>query len=1109
MHFDFLTAKRQNKALKIMNNHVLASIQKSPFYQFLKKTLQEEGSFSLFCDRLWDTPKAILLSWMQQITKKNLLFITSSDSSFLSQDLSFFLTEEPLEFPALAIGQMASPEITGQRLKVLDALCQKEQHFLITTLAALLSRVPKKEVLEKKTYLFKKGDSIPFSELCDLLTCMGYQRTPLVTEKATFALRGGLLDIFPPTSYAPYRVEFFGNQIESIRTFDAGNQKSVKKVESFSLLPAAENTLEQEGEGASILDYLNDQCILVFDDLVAIEDEWASLKSSLEKKSPLILPWEDLRNKMKKFPSLYFCKEEIESLFPSLHKKRENVLYEELSFEIFSEKIHAKRLLHPFVPVELFLHSLIAEKEEIVLPDDLSYLEKEPIEVVFVSDSEHQEREIKAKIEQKQVRLPEKTSFARGYLTSAVALQDIPLLLLPFAFLAHRKKLQRTKQREASHVPLSEFHELAPGDLVVHFHSGIGKFRGIEKQKNHLGKTEEFLVIEYAEGSKLFVPLSQSHLVSRYIGSHEEKPHLSTLGSQKWLKTKVQAQREIVGYAKDLLELYAERSLFQCPPLPPDSEEMQLFEMDFPYEETEDQLQAIADIKADLSKEKPMDRLICGDVGYGKTEVALRAAFKEVVDGKKQVAILVPTTLLAMQHLETFQARMSGYPVVIEVLSRFRTNKQNRETLEKVKIGHVDILIGTHRLLSQDVQFKDLGLLVIDEEQRFGVRAKEHLKKMKKGVACLTLSATPIPRTLYMSLVHAKDMSLINTPPQDRLPIKSIIALEDDLLIQEAIVRELARKGQIFFIHNHIDTIFRRTEEIQKLVPSARVAIVHGQMSADRIDAIFHEFQNHEYDLLMATTIIESGIDIPNANTILIDRADTYGLADLYQLRGRVGRWNKEAFAYFLVRSKNELSDIAQKRLHALVEAGGYGGGIKIAMRDLEIRGAGNILGVEQSGQVAAIGFHLYCKLLKKAVDARRAKRDILFIETKIELPFPALLPESYIPETSIRLELYHRLGSSVSFSEIDTLFQEICDRFGNLPQEVVFLYHVAKIRLFGANNSFTTIKWNEKEILFEQTIQGKINEKRIPPPKKTMQPQEAEEFLMAEMRENFPITWP
>ena len=538
---------------------------------------------------------------------------------------------------------------------------------------------------------------------------------------------------------------------------------------------------------------------------------------------------------------------------------------------------------------------------------------------------------------------------------------------------------------------------------------------------------------------------------------------------------------------------------------PPDSDLMARFESEFPYVETEDQVLAIQALKEDMISPKPMDRLICGDVGYGKTEVAMRAAFKAVADGCKQVAVLVPTTVLAMQHFDTFSQRMSGFPVTVGVVSRFRTAKESRETLEKVKKGEVDILIGTHRLLSQDVKFKDLGLIIIDEEQRFGVRAKEHLKKFKTGVDCLTLSATPIPRTLYMSLVHARDMSVINTPPQDRLPIKTIIAETDPELIQNALMREISRGGQGYYIHNRVETIFGRADAIQKIVPAARVGVVHGQMDPDDVDAIFHRFKQGKIDLLFATTIIENGIDVANANTILIDRADTYGLADLYQLRGRVGRWNRAAYAYFLIPKNVRLPEPSRKRLNALVEAGGYGGGMKIAMRDLEIRGAGDILGVQQSGQVSSIGFHLYCKLLKRAIDALKKKKPISFNETKMEFSYDARLPDSYINEVSLRMEIYHRLGEASLFSEIDEILAELKDRFGPPPPPVIWLYRLSRIRAFAAVNHFSLLKFDTLSFVAEQQLGKKVERKTMLLPKKVQTPEALEDHVILQLKANFP----
>lgn len=676
--------------------------------------------------------------------------------------------------------------------------------------------------------------------------------------------------------------------------------------------------------------------------------------------------------------------------------------------------------------------------------------------------------------------------------------------MIPNPEITNRNRIRRQKWRSTHHTTASEFHQLEPGDMVVHYHSGIGQFLGMEKQINLQGVESEFLAIQYADTSKLFVPLSQAYLVSRYIGSSETPPSLSQLGSKKWQNSRQSAQAQIVGYANDLLHMYAEREAHGGFQYSTDSDYMLNFERDFPYQETQDQLLAITDIKQDMMSQKAMDRMICGDVGYGKTEVAMRAAFKAVADGQKQVAVLVPTTVLAMQHFENFSKRMSGFPIKIDVVSRFRTPKQVKETLKQVEDGAIDILIGTHRLLSKDVLFKNLGLIVIDEEQRFGVRSKEHLKKMKVGVDCLTLSATPIPRTLYMSLVGARDMSVINTPPQDRLPVRTIIAETEEEVITGALQRELARGGQAFFIHNRVESIYAKAAMIQKLVPGARIGIVHGQMDADDIDPIFHNFKQGNLDILFATTIVENGIDIPNANTILIDRADTLGLSDLYQLRGRVGRWNRAAYAYFLIPKKAVLPELTRKRLNALVEAGGYGGGMKIAMRDLEIRGAGDLLGVQQSGQVSSIGFHLYCKLLKRAIDALKKQRVITFEETKLEFPIDARIPEFYIHEVSIRMELYHRLGEAATYQEADELLAEMKDRFGTPPPPVLWLYHMTRIRTFASINRFTLLKLAPTFLLAEQQ-KGKTSEKKsFPMPKKIHTPKELEIQIIEQLKKQF-----
>jgi transcription-repair coupling factor (superfamily II helicase) len=1066
---------------------MLDKLRESPSLRQFQKALAANGSFLV--EGLWDAPKALLAVLAVRETKRSLLLITGGTrEDRLFDDISYFDSSLPVEFPAWETlpGEEIppSPDILGKRFEALHALLEKKgPSIVLCPLHALLQKVIPKETIAPLLTIWKKGTKIPFDSLPETLAALGYKRSAVVSDKGEFAVRGGILDLFPVASSDPFRIEFFGDEIEAIRTFDPVGQKSVGKVNQLFLSPAKELPLLQQAKRlVSIGDYL-DRPIVFWDDLLAIEDAYVSLKQMPGAKSMFFYKLEDA---ISRFEQHIFCSEKnIEDLSEAVKAKERSQYFQTVTFESFGRPFEASRFFHRFRPIEL--------------PPE------EPLSLVFLSPNETEEEVVKKEIVPLSL---VNTYFQKGFLTSGFVLSDLSFALIPASEVTKRNYVRRQKWRSTYHTPAAEFHELAPNDLVVHYHSGIGRYVGMEKQKNHLGVETEFLVLKYADDSKLFVPLSQAYLVSRYIGAREEPPSLSQLGSKRWIKTRDSAQAQIVGYANDLLQLYAERVVKGGHRYPPDTDAMRRFESDFPYVETEDQILAIQAFKEDMISAKPMDRLICGDVGYGKTEVAMRAAFKAAADGGKQVAVLVPTTVLAMQHYDTFSQRMKGFPVEVGVVSRFRTPKESRETLEKVKKGTVDILIGTHRLLSQDVQFKDLGLVIIDEEQRFGVRAKEHLKKFKAGVDCITLSATPIPRTLYMSLVHARDMSVINTPPQDRLPIKTIIAETEAELIQNALMRELSRGGQSYYIHNRVETIFGRAEAIQKLVPAARIGVVHGQMDPDDVDAVFHRFKGGEIDLLFATTIIENGIDVPNANTILIDRADTYGLADLYQLRGRVGRWNRAAYAYFLIPKNVRLSEPSRKRLNALVEAGGYGGGMKIAMRDLEIRGAGDILGVQQSGQVSSIGFHLYCKLLKRAIDSLKQKKPISFNETKMEFPFDARLPDSYINEVSLRMEIYHRLGESSSFSEIDSILDELKDRFGPPPPPVVWLYRLARIRAFAAAHHFTLLKFDNLSFIAERQLGKKVERQTMLLPKKVQSPDALEAHVIGQLKERFKIAF-
>lgn len=1059
----------------------------SPALRFFTKELARETS-SWLIEELWDTPRAYLAALALREAGKSVLVITGGErEDRLFSDLSYFAPEAVVEFPAWETlpGEDIAPsaDILGKRFEALRTLSQKQSpSILLCPLPALLQKVAPKDKIHPLLTIWEKGMEIAFVEIAPLLSGLGYKKVPVVSDKGQFALRGGIIDLFPIASPDPCRIEFFGNAIEQIKIFDPIGQKTFGNIDRVLITPSTEMPLLQKAERlCPIFEYLGDDPIFLWDDLLAIENVYTEMKKMPAAHSAFLYSLEEILKKTRKSRHLFCTSQKIEELSEIRLLGERSPFSMPIAFEILNHSFEASRFFHPFQKIE--------SVQELLEEPDPHFL--------FLNANAAQEEEMRKKLPN----IPQNSSFEKGSLTSGYLIADIPLAVIPNGEVTQRNPIRRQKWRAAHHAPAAEFHELNPGDLVVHFHNGIGKYLGIETMQD-----KEFLILQYAESSKLFVPLSQAHLVSRYIGAREENPPLSQLGSKRWQAVCARAQTQIVGYANDLLQSLAQRVVkggFRCGE---DGSLMRSFEEAFPYAATEDQKLAIEAIKADMMSEKPMDRLICGDVGYGKTEVAMRAAFKAVADGGKQAVVLVPTTVLAMQHYETFIDRMKGFPVRIEVVSRFQKTAAVQKTLKETHSGAIDILVGTHRLLSEDVRWKDLGLVIIDEEQRFGVRAKEHLKKLKIGVDCLTLSATPIPRTLYMSLVHARDLSLINTPPQDRLPVKSILAEMDSALIQNALTREFARGGQAFFIHNRVETIFGKAEEVQKIVPSARIAVVHGQMEAGAIDAIFHGFKRGDTNLLFATTIVENGIDIPNANTILIDRADLYGLADLHQLRGRVGRWNRSAYAYFLIPKNVRLTEIARKRLNALIEAGSYGGGLRLAMRDLEIRGAGDILGVQQSGQVSAIGFHLYCKLLKRAIDALKQKKPISFHEAKIEFPFDARLPEDYINEPSLRMEIYHRLGEALSAEEADVILAEIKDRFGEPPPPALWLHRLTRIRAFASAHHFSLLKIRELTVEAERQ-KGKIIEKKTFLLPKKMQTLEAiEPSILDGLRRNFSL---
>lgn len=1099
---------------------MLTELLQSAKLQELHHALQ--NNTSILIEDLWNAPKALVASLALQATGKHVLILTgaSQEEVRLFHDFSTFTERIVVDFPAwetLPSENVApSPDIVGDRYQVLsDLIASNQPYIILSSLQACLQKlIPQGNFKELFLHL-AVGQTYAFEDLIAQLNKMGYQRYPVASDKGQYAVRGGIIDIFPVSSPDPFRLEFWDNELESLRIYDPIGQKSVRPATEVSVTPAQEMELLRKATHLStILDYLGPNTIVIYDDLLALEDRYASLTSMAGTASKAFCSIDEFLDAVTPLQKIFWSQQPIEELteVKIAQKKTKQGFYSEtapmqaISFQMFQRDFTVERWVPPFSTITEHLFPDIPESDKMTgqeVVTALDNLQRQNMHLHVLCPSDNDEIAFQKRLQDSGITLPKHTKYSIGYLSNGIVFNDLKLMILPLAEITKRYKIRRQKQRSTYHTTPIETYDLAPGEMVVHFNNGIGRYLGMEKRPNHHGIISEFFVIEYAESAKMYVPINQAHLISKYIGSSEEVPRMHTLGSSRWKLTKERTEQAILAYASDLLELYARREIkggFGCSEDTPD---MQDFEEDFPYVETEDQLEAISNIKKDMISPKPMDRLVCGDVGYGKTEVAMRAAFKMVSDGCKQVAVLVPTTVLAMQHYENFLERFSNFPINISVLSRFRTPKEMRETIKGVADGSIDILIGTHRIISEDILFKDLGLIIIDEEQRFGVKAKEHLKKIKVGVDCLTLSATPIPRTLYMSLIGARDMSVINTPPQDRLPITTIIAETNEQLMKNALLRELARDGQAFIIHNRVDSIYEFCERIKKILPQARVVVGHGQMHSDEIDSVFHAFKSGQADILIATTIVENGIDIPNANTILIDRADRFGMAELYQLRGRVGRWNRRAYAYFLVPSQRSLPEIVRKRLGALAESSGYGGGMKVAMRDLEIRGAGNILGIEQSGHVSSIGFHLYCKLLKRTILTMQGKIPSILTDTKLEFLIDARLPEEYINETNLRMEIYQRLGDATSNADIDIIWEEIKDRFGPPPAPAQWLYHLTRLRVFAGAQGFTLLK-QDKISLHVEKQKGKqsISKRILLTPPKT--PKELETKVIAALQKEF-----
>lgn len=1020
---------------------------------------------NLVFESLWESPKALLVSLAAKELARPILWLVASseEENQALVDVPTFLGKPASLFPAWETlpSEKTPPsnDVVGMRYQTLaqnkgQGETSDENPVIITTLAALQQQVLSPDAFEKLSIKLKKGQTFKQDHLIQLLEEGGYQKQTLVSEKGHYALRGCIVDLYCPSSPDPWRIEFWDDDIDSLRLFDPSSQKSLESVEDIYILPAVEKPLLDNYGSCPLWDYFEKAPLIIYDDLEALEDRLVNIEQLLGKGAyPHFLRSAPFLEILKTKQSLFFAQKPLHQL-TEVKQSQETLFFSfyDKDYEAQKLPLYFQHLFERFVQYQ-------AQNHEEAFFSALEQALSEGFTVKVLSASEAEKKHFLQRLKTSQLSL--ELEVEPGYLSSALSIEDARLLFLPITELHQRKRLYRPTLRHThSKQPASELADIESGQYIVHAGSGIGKFLGVETKVNHEGHSQEYLQLEYANQAKLFVPLDQSHLVSKYQGVSEASPTLHTLGSNRWRRIKEQTEKGVKLYAQKLMAHYAKRSFFEGFAYPPDTEDTLSFYDDFPYDLTEDQEKAVQAITQDLCSKKVMDRLVCGDVGYGKTEVAMRAAFKTVADGHKQVAVLVPTTILALQHYETFRDRMANFPIRIGLLSRFSGSRQIKQTLKEIEEGQVDIVIGTHRLISKDIRFKDLGLVIIDEEQRFGVKAKEHLKMTTEGVDSLTLSATPIPRTLYMSLVGARDLSSINTAPHDRLPVSVIIASAQDGLIKNAIVRELSRGGQVFAIHNYVESLSTYASHLQKLVPEAKIVLAHGQMDPKDLDKSFHAFKNGEAQILVATSIIENGIDIPNANTIIVNKAENLGLSDLYQFKGRVGRWNRKAYAYFLTTPKKALSEDAQKRLGALAEASGFGGGLKLSMRDLEIRGSGDILGTEQSGHISAIGFHLYCKLLRQTLKAlERGQEDIPPTqEIRLDLPFDAKLSEDYVNALNLRMDLYQRLGEAQDPEEVSEIFEEICDRFGPLNEKATWLHHVMRVRSFAAQRQIISL---------------------------------------------------
>jgi transcription-repair coupling factor (superfamily II helicase) len=1073
--------------------------------------------------------RTLFLASVYEETKKPILIITHNllQAQKLYEDLiNIISVEEVFLYPAneliAAELSIASPELKGQRIEALNYWSKHQNGIVIAPVAGLRKLLPSKEQWLKHQIKLSVGEEIEIESLLLQLVKMGYIRAGMVATPGEFSMRGGILDIYPLTESEPIRIELFDTEVDSIRFFSLEDQRSKNKVNEIFIGPASETPMEDE-QLHIIKEKLADSLAT---SLSKLKDP--KLKSLLGQN--IGFEMEQLKNGQRpdqlfKYLS-YVYRDSLIDYLPQkgiifvdeisrVHEMNDSLEKEEADWytSLLAEGmiVHDLKIshqvtgilhkqIHPIVYLSLFLrHVPNTNPQNIinvsckqmqsfhgqmnVLKAELDRWKKGKFSVLMVGSDEDRVSKLQRVLEDYDINAttikdhneihPGSVHISYGGLQTGfeLPLQKVAVITEQELFNKKAKKTQR-RQKLSNAERIKNYSELKVGDYVVHVNHGIGKYLGMETLLIN-GIHKDYLHIRYQGSDKLYVPVDQIDLVQKYVASEGKEPKIYKLGGSDWKRVKKKVHSSVQNIADDLIKLYAEREAAKGYAFSPDGDMQREFEMNFPYDETEDQLRSIHEIKRDMERERPMDRLLCGDVGYGKTEVAIRAIFKAIADGK-QVAFLVPTTILAQQHFETMRERFQDHAINIGLLSRFRSRKQQMDTIKGLKDGTIDVVVGTHRLLSKDIVYRDIGLLVIDEEQRFGVTHKEKIKQLKTNIDVLTLTATPIPRTLHMSMLGVRDLSVIETPPENRFPVQTYVMEYNGGLVREAIERELARDGQVYFLYNRVEDINRKAEEISLLVPDARVACAHGQMSENELESVMLSFLAGDYDVLVSTTIIETGVDIPNVNTLIVFDADRMGLSQLYQLRGRVGRSNRVAYAYFTYRKDKVLTEVAEKRLQAIKEFTELGSGFKIAMRDLSIRGAGNLLGAEQHGFIDSVGFDLYSQMLKEAIEERKGSHEQeTSITVEIDLEVDAYIPDSYIADGHQKIEMYKRFRAISSVEDIEELQEEMVDRFGDYPDEVAYLFQIAEMKVYAIIAGIETIKQVKDEIVILTSEQG------------------------------------